>query len=235
MTRTIAANQLFPPAFGNQAPDWLWRPKDIPKGKFQRFYVTSQVDAGYRYYSEAREVRLSKEYPTDYEKDIGYRYGHGPGKADKDGQPLLERAMPTQVILIRLWHVEERKMVACVIDSWPLMQRLQQVFENEEFQLIGDPDNGYISNFYLQVYHNANPASPSLTYTADGHLRPTQSAEALEAAAKPWYPDNYWLGLNPLEKPLQPPAAKPGLPATAYDENGAEAPLAVHSTDDEPW
>jgi hypothetical protein len=205
----IPASEIFPPAFSNVVPEWIWRPKDVDKGKSVRLYVCSQSSIGWRYYTLNREIRLSKDFPTDYAEDIGYRYGHGPGKVDeKTGEPKEERDKPTQSCLLRVWHVENERMVAAVIDTWTLLQQLDQIFSNPEFNL--NDQAGMVSNFYLQVFHNANMGA--MTYTAQSFLRPSENPTMFAAASQPWYPDQYWLGLNPFEAPATPPA-NAGRPA----------------------
>ncbi len=226
----IPASTLIPPAFANQgAPEWIWRPKDIEKGKSLRLYICSQESVGWMYYTDSKEIRLSQEFPTNFENDIGYKWGHGPGKRDNDGNPAEERSAPVKALLYRIWNTEASKMQAAVISSRPLIEQLFQIFSNTEFSL--DDRIGYVANFYLQIFHNANPSSQSMTYTAQGHLRPGQNPAMFAAALEPWYPEQYWLGLNPFEAPVEPPAnagrpgngAAPGTVLAALrDSNGAD-------------
>jgi hypothetical protein len=238
--KTIPASEYIT-AFTGGVPDWIWRLKDIPPGKTAKCYVCSPLTSGWRYYRLNKEVALSVEYPTEYEGDIGYAFGHGPGKVDAEGQPLEDRARPTKIMLVRLWHVEEGQMVAAIIDSNPILKRLSRIFSNPDFAMILHENNGpdcLVSNFYLEFFHDKNPAQKGMTYQVDGHLRPTQNPVVIEEAAKPWYPDNYWQGLNPFEAPAEPPP-RAGIvrkPAPVYDENGAETPSAARIQGDEvPW
>lgn len=225
-------------AFESGVPNWMWRPKDVAAGGSIRAYLCSPPDDGWRYFRQNKSVWLGKDYPEDFEDDIGYQYGHGPGKVDeKTGEPKEDRDYPRKIALMRLWIVERKEMVAAVIDSKPLQMRLAQIASNPEFGFLVNEAGVMVTNYYLQFFHNQGVAK-NMTYTADGHLRPTQDPQVWEEAAKPWHPESFWLGLNPFEPPTQPPAnaGKPSLPATAFDEHGAEVPTSPGELEDElPW
>jgi hypothetical protein len=226
----IPAASLLPPAFNASKPDWIWSPRDIPEDSSRKLFIASEIQAGFRYYSINREIRLSKEFPADYEKDIGYKYNHGPGKTDKDGKPLEEKAKPSSVWLFRAWLVEDERMVAAIIDSFPLQGQIQKALTNDEFLML---DRG-ITNFYLTIFHDKNPASAALTYTCQSSLRTLRNADAYKQAGQPFYGENYWKGLNPLE-PLTTPPANAGLPATVRDENGADEEAVIAKEGDYNW
>jgi hypothetical protein len=218
----IAAKSLLPPAFSN-VPNWAWEPKQIAEGSNEIIYLTSPFEAGWRYYTKNKTIHLSKEYPEGWENDVGYAYGHGPGKVDeKTGEPKEERGKPSGCWLFRGWLVKEGRMAACTIGSYGLQLSIEQALENPEFKLM-QPSS--IANFYFTFFHNKNPASKNLKFTVTAAARPMQSADAKAAAKLPWYPEAYWLGLNPFEEPTNPPAnaGQPGLPATTFDENGSES------------
>lgn len=223
-TQLIPASSLLPPAFGDSKPDFYWSPSDIAEGGSVKLYLTSEIHAGWKYFTLNREVRLSQEFPKDYEADIGYKYNHGPGKTDKDGRPAEEKAKPRGVWLVRAWLVEEERMVAATIDSFTLQGKIAKILQNEEY---GMTPSG-VCNFYLTVFRDAKPATPAATYDATGSLRVLRNKRAHEEAAKPFYPENYWRGLNPLEPTTTPPEnAGAALPPTVRDENGADTEVSV--------
>lgn len=230
MSTGVPAASLLPPAFDGSKPAWIWTPRDIPEDQNRKLYLTSEISSGWRYYTLNREVKLSKEFPADYEKDIGYKYNHGPGKVDKEGKPAEERAKPTGTWLVRAWLVEEERMVAAVIDSFSLQSQIQKLLQNEEFMLL----DTMITNFYLTFFHDKKPATPALTYTVQGSLRVLRNKQAYEEATRPFYPDSYWKGLNPLEQPTQPPA-NAGMPATVRDENGADLEAEINKEASYNW
>ena len=205
----IPASQILPTAFNSQTPEWLWRPKDIPKGGSNSMYLLSTGFAGWRYYSLKKEVKLSVDFPENYEDDIGYKYKHGPNVVNPKGEPMEEKDRPVKLLLFRVWIKECNAMRCAVIDSWPLQQSIAQIFSNPELMLFGSESDGFCSNFFLQIHHNNQPASASLTYTAHGFVRPPQNEQMLMAAADPWCPENYFQGLNPFEPPAQPPVITP--------------------------
>lgn len=232
----VPAAQLFA-AFNGGAPSWMWRPKDINPGGSIRAYLTSKPESGWRYYNKDRDAVLSTEYPENWEENIGYAFGHGPGKVDKEtGQPKEDKDYPRRICLARLWIVETKEMVAAVIDSKTLQGRLAQICDNPGFGMLCNAEGTMVSNFYLQFFHNKNVA-PAMTYMVDGHLRPTQDERVWIEAAKPWYPEQFWQGLNPFEAPTTPPpnAGKPALPSTAFDDHGAEHEIAPETPDDDSW
>ena len=226
----IPAASLLPPAFGGGKPDWIWSQKDVPEDGNRKLFLTSEIISGFKYFTLNREVRLSREFPRDYEKDIGYKYNHGLGRTDADGNPMEQRATPSGVWLFRAWLVEEERMVAAVIDSFPLQTSIHQAMQNEEFMML---DAG-ITNFYLTIFHTKKPASPALKYTAQGSLRTLRNNKAYEEAANPFYSESYWKGLNPLEAPTEPPAVA-GLPATVRDQHGADLEATVPQQGDYNW
>jgi len=230
MTSGIPAASLLPPAFGGGKPEWIWSPRDIPEDASRKLYLSSEIIAGFKYYTVNKEVRLSKEFPSDYEKDIGYRFNHGPGKTDRDGKPMEEKSKPAGIWLVRAWLVEDERMVAAVIDSFPLQGQIQKALQNEEFLML---DEG-ITNFYLTIFHDKNPASPALTYTAQASLRTLRNKKAYAEAAKPFYSESYWKGLNPLEAPAAPPA-NAGLPATVRDQHGADLEAVINEESAYNW
>lgn len=232
----IPIAELFPPAFGQSGkPDWLLTPKDIPEDDSRRVFLASQIEQGFKYFTEKGEVRLSREFPKDYRDDIGYKYNHGPGKTDKNGNPLEERAKPTSFIFMRAWVVEDEAMRILSVDSWPLQEQMHLASKNPEFLML--PQG--IANFYWTVYHAKNPSQKSLTYTAQASLRILRNDQAYQDAAKPWFPDNYFSGTNPFEAPAQPPntsaAAVPAQPAMIQDSNGSQTPMAVRQANEPNW
>jgi len=230
MTSGIPAASLLPPAFNGGKPDWIWSPRDIPEDSSRKLFIASEIFPGWKYFTINKEIRLSKEFPADYEKDIGYKYNHGPGKTDRDGKPLEEKSKPSSIWLVRCWLVEDERMVAVVIDSFPLQGQIQKALQNEEFLML---ESG-ICNFYLTIFHDKNPASPALTYTAQASLRTLRNKAAYLEAAKPFYSESYFKGLNPLEAPAEPPA-NAGLPATVRDENGADLEATIPTEGDYAW
>lgn len=223
-TQLIPAASLLPAAFGDSKPDFYWSPSDIPEGGSVKLYLCSEFHAGWKYFTLNREVRLSQEYPKGYESEIGYKFNHGPGKTDKDGKPMEEKASPRGVWLARAWLVEEERMVAATIDSFTLQKKIGLILQNEEF---GMTPSG-ICNFYLSIFRDAKPATPAATYDATGNLRMLRNKRAAEEAAQPWFPENYWRGLNPLEAATEPPAAAgAAIPPTVRDENGADTEVTV--------
>jgi hypothetical protein len=230
MTSGIPAASLLPPAFNSGKPDWIWSPRDIPEDSSRKLFIASEIFPGWKYFTINKDVRLSKEFPSDYEKDIGYRYGHGPGKTDRDGKPAEEKSKPSSIWLVRCWLVEEERMVAAVIDSYPLQTQIQKALQNDEFLML---DSG-ICNFYLTIFHDKNPSSPALTYTAQASLRTLRNKAAYQEAGKPFYSESYFRGLNPLEAPAEPPA-NAGLPATVRDEHGADLEATVPEEGEYAW
>lgn len=230
----IPASALFPAAFSDGKPEWLYSAAEIKKteARNRKFFLTSEISTGWKYFTEKHEVRLSSEFPADYEKDIGYKYGHGPGKVNSEtGEVLEERAKPTGTWLMRAWLVEEERMVALTIDSYPLQQQMQQaVASNDELLML---DSG-IANFYFTIFYNEKPVQKALTYTASASLKVLRNDLAYEEAAKPWYPEAYWKGLNPFEGPTQPPdPAK--MPAAAIQPDGDEAEIKVRKKREPVW
>ena len=230
MTSGIPAASLLPPAFNAGKPDWIWSPRDIPEDDSRKLYLTSEILSGWKYFTINKDVRLSKEFPADYEKDIGYKYNHGPGKTDGDGKPMEEKGKPVGIWLMRAWLVEEERMVAAVIDSFPLQTSIQKALQNDEFLML---DAG-ITNFYLTLFHDKRPATPAMTYTAQASLRTLRNKTAYAEALKPFYSESYWKGLNPLEAPAEPPA-NAGLPATVRDENGADHEAVIKEEGNYNW
>lgn len=115
-------------------------------------------------------------------------------------------------------------MVAATIDSFTLQKKIGLILQNEEF---GMTPSG-ICNFYLSIFRDAKPATPAATYDATGNLRMLRNKRAAEEAAQPWFPENYWRGLNPLEAATEPPAAAgAAIPPTVRDENGADTEVTV--------
>jgi hypothetical protein len=230
----IPAASLLPQAFNAGKPDWIWSPRDIPEDGSRKLFLTSEIVAGWRYYTVNKEIRLSKEFPADYEKDIGYKWNHGPGKTDKDGKPAEEKSKPTGIWLVRAWLVEDERMVAAIIDSFPLQGQIQKALQNDEFLML---DEG-VTNFYLTIFHDKNPASPALTYTAQASMRTLRNKKAYKEAGEPFYSENYWKGLNPLDAPAEPPAnagVPAGLPATVRDEHGADHEAVINKEGDYAW
>lgn len=234
MSDGIPASSLLPPAFGDKAkPTNYWSQSDVPEDGKERLYITSEIHSGWKYFTTGKEVRLSKDYPTGFETEIGYKYGHGPGKTDPaTGTAKEERDKPRMVWLLRAWHVERKKMVAATIDSFTLQSQIHKILENEEYRQL---PNG-LCNFYLTIHRDSRPASPAATYMATGTLRVCQSKDAIKAAAEPWWPESYWKGLHPLEDPAAPPPAG-SMPATLRDEHGADTDVVVknNNQDDEDW
>ena len=222
----IPASALIPPAFNSAKPEWNFRPSDVPEDGSAKLFLTSEITAGWRYFTMNRQVKLSKTYPADFAADIGYKYGHGPDK----GPDKQEKASPTGLWLVRAWYVEKERMVAFVIDSFTLQGQLEKIFKNDEFQMLDTS----ITNFYLEIFNDKNPATPANKYSATGNLRVLKNRKAAAEAAKPWFPDNFFLGLNPLEAPTEPPSApsEPSLPATRRDEDGADHEVALRKDGD---
>ncbi len=240
MSAQIPASDLIPSAFGtSNKPEWIFTLRDIPldsdpKKNNRKFYLTSRFEQGYRYYTINSEVRLSREFPEDYAREIGYKYGHGPGKTDEHGQPKLEHAKPDTIWMVRAWCVEDKRMVALIIDSYPLMGKIQKILTiNDEFALSQETN---VTNFYLTIFREPKQGTTKAsTYDAAGSLRPTRSKELLEAAALPFFPDAYFKGLNPLVPPSDVIASGDHLPATVRDEHGADEEIALRSDDDGDW
>jgi hypothetical protein len=222
----IPASALIPPAFHASKPEWHFKPSDVPEDGSAKLFLTSEITAGWRYYTLNRQVKLSKDYPADFAADIGYKYGHGPDK----GPDKQEKASPTGIWLVRAWLVEKERMVAFIIDSFTLQGQLEKIFKNDEFQMLDTS----ITNFYLEIFNDKNPATPANKYSATGNLRVLKNRKAAVEAAKPWFPDNFFRGLNPLEAPTEPPSAPadPSLPATRRDEDGADHEVAIHKEGD---
>lgn len=227
MAELIPAASLLPAAFGKA--DIYWTPADVPEGGNVKLFITSEIHAGWKYYTLDREVRVFQEYPKGYEREIGYKFNHGPGKADRDGNPMEQKAKPRSIWMFRAWIVEKEQMVVAVIDSFTLHNKIAKILQCEEYGMT--PKN--ICNFYLTIYREARPSSPAATYDATGHLRALNNKQAHLEAAKPFFPENYWLGINPLEAPAEPTADAgiPVLPATARDENGADTEVSVERED----
>jgi len=185
----IPAASLLPAAFASGKPEWIWSPRDIPEDSSRKIFLTSEIIAGWKYFTMNREIRLSKEYPADYEKDIGYKYNHGPGKTDKDGKPAEEKSKPTGLWLVRAWLVEEERMVAAVIDSFPLQSQIQKALQNDEFLML---DEG-VTNFYLTIFHDKNnpleaptepPANAGVPAGLPATVRDENGADLEAAVAK---------------------------------------------------
>jgi hypothetical protein len=229
----VPASLLFPANFNGGKPDWIFEPKNIKEGESRKFYIASAIESGYRYYTLNREVRLSREYPENWEAEIGYKFKHGPGKVDAEGKPTEDKATPSGLWLVRAWLVEEAKMVALIIESYPLQLSIQQaIASNDEFLFL---DSG-LSNFYLTIFHNRNPAQKALTYTAQSTLRVSQNSAAYEAAAEDFHPDQYFKGLNPFEAPAEADAAATRrFPASARDENGADLEATIAQQESTAW
>lgn len=229
----IPASALIPPAFNAERPDWIWEPKFLEKGDKRYIYMASEIYWGWRYYTQDREVRLSLDYPADHEADIGYAFKNGPGKTDKDGNPADKKAKPKNVWLFRGWSVQDKKMVAVVIDNFYVQSKMQQDFDSPELMLM----NTGISNYYLEIQRASRDVLPALKYAASTHVRPCGNKACLEQAANPFYPERFWLGLNPLEAGTEPPASagKPSLPATTRNSDGSEEEAFVKQESDLAW
>lgn len=241
MSTTIPASDLIPPAFGSSSkPEWIFTLRDIPLDgdptkNNRKFYLTSKFEQGYRYYTVNSEVRLSREFPDDYARDIGYKYGHGPGKTDESGNPKEEHAKPDVIWLVRAWCVEDKRMVALVVDSYPLMSKIQKILTtNDEFAMVQETN---VTNFYLTIFREPKPGNPKASqYDATGNLRPTRSKELLEAAKLPFFPEAYFKGLNPLVPPSDELATtSAGLPPTVRDANGADEEIVLRTTEEADW
>lgn len=232
----VPASLLLPSNFSGGRPDWIFEPKNINKGESRKFYIASAFHSGYKYFTLNKEVRLSQEYPENWEAEIGYKYKHGPGRVDHEGNPCEEKATPNSLWLIRAWLVEEERMVAFVIESYPLQVSIQQaISNNEEFLFL---DTG-LTNFYLTVFHNRDPAQKALTYTAQASHRVCQNQRAYEAAMQEFYPDQYFKGLNPFEAPMEPSSsasrAAARFPAAARDADGADLEVSIEKTTPANW
>jgi hypothetical protein len=233
----IPASSLIPPAFDADRPDWIWEPKFLKEGETRKLYMTSEIFSGWRYFTMNNEVRLSqKQFPVDsYIDEIGYAFGHGPGKTDKEGKPAENKAKPRGCWLFRAWLAEDKKMVAFVSDNYFVHQGVnQELSNNSELLMLSSG----ISNFYLEI-KKTDSKVPSQAFYIRAHLRPCGSKDCLAQLAQPFFPDRYWMGLNPLEAGAEPPpnAGKPRLPATARDGNGAEEEVALQSEGggDDDW
>lgn len=224
----VPASELIPAAFGSaKTPDWIFTLRNIPIDQQRKFFLASQFSRGFQYYTENGDIRLSQDFPADYQKDIGYAYKHGPGKKDDKGNPMEERAYPSEVWIARAWYVEEERMVTLKIDSTPLMKRFHKLFQDPNFLL---QENG-IANFYVTIFRESGKDGAPAKYDATASLRPLMNDTAYEEAAKPFYPENYWANLNPLVPAAEPPAtrAQSGKPR-ARDENGADMDVSLNST-----
>lgn len=229
----IPATALIPQAFtDSDKPACYWSPSDLKEGTSLKLFITSEIHAGWKYFTVNREVRLSKEFPKNYKDDIGYKFNHGPGKANKDGQPMEDKAKPRSLWLFRAWIVEQERMVAAVVDSMTLHKRFAKIMADPEYMLLSTG----ICNFYLTIFREKDPQSPADTYDATGSMRVLRNKKAAKEALKPWFPENYWLGLNPLE-PAEEEAPNPGpsLPPTVRDENGADEVVNVNKEEGYEW
>lgn len=225
------ASTLIPPAFErSNVPDFVFQLKDLPSDdKGLKFFLASAFTRGFRYFTENGDIRLSLAFPEDFTKDIGYKYGHGPGKTDKDGNPKLERSYPSEIWLARAWVVEQKRMVALIIHSPTVMKRLAKLMRNEEYLMLAKG----ICNFYLTLFRDENAKSPSDTYDVTTEARVLRNDQAYTEAAKPWHPERYFRGLNPFEADPEPPSA--ATPATVRDENGADLDIEMRKEDDADW
>lgn len=225
------AASLLPPAFGSSKPEYLWRPADIPENGSERLYLASEIQSGWRYYTESRQVRLSREFPENYMQDVGYAFGHGPGK----GPDKQDRGKPTGIWLVRAWHVEREMMIAAIIDSFNVQSSMTKIMANDSYIMT---DAG-LTNFYIQIFNDKEPPMKALKYTCTGNLRTTKNKAALHAAQDLWFPEQYWRGLNPFEPPADPTGEPPvAHPTVMRDENGADVEpkdLKADDDDDGNW
>ena len=227
----IPASDLIPAAFGSaKKPDWIFTLRDIPMDQSRKFFLSSQFSRGYQYYTENGDIRLSEDFPTNYADDIGYAYKHGPGKVDDKGNPMEDRAHPSEVWIARAWLVEEERMVTLKVDSNPLMKSFHKLFQDSNFML---QETG-IANFYITIYRESGKDGAPPKYDATASLRPLMNDTAYEQATKPFYPENYWQNLNPMEPAAEPPATKaaPARKPRARDENGADMDIAIKNSGD---
>lgn len=224
----LPAASLIPPAFGSgKAPEWIFTLRNIPIDQDRKFFLASQFSRGFQYYTINGDIRLSQEFPADYAKDIGYAYKHGPGKVNDKGEPMEDKAYPTEVWIARAWFVEEERMVALKIDSSKLMKRLHKLFQDDNFLL---QENG-IANFYITIFREGGKDGAPTQYDATASLRPLMNEKAYEEAAKPFFPDNYWANLNPFVAQAEPPSqTSTGVKPSARDENGADMDMTIRST-----
>lgn len=223
----LPAASLIPAAFGTgKTPEWIFTLRNIPIDQNRKFFLASQFSRGFQYYTINGDIRLSPDFPTDYASDIGYAYKHGPGKVNEKGEPMEDKAYPTEVWIARAWFVEEERMVTLKIDSSKLMKRLHKLFQDSNFLL---QENG-IANFYITIYREGGKEGAPTQYDATASLRPLMNETAYEEAAKPYFPDNYWLNLNPFVAPTEPPASRGAAPKpSARDENGADMDMTISS------
>jgi hypothetical protein len=236
-TIELSGASLVPEAFPDRS-EIYWSPSDIKPGDQERFYLYTPFTAGWKYFTINKQVRLSEAYPEDYERDIGYAFNHGPGKTDREGKPMEEKAKPRSIWIAKGWHVERKMLMVLVIDSANVQQRIAKALKhNPDFGIL----RSGVSNFFVTVFREADPKKPSDTYDAMLQLRVTQAKPILEAAAAPWNPDRFWKGLNPLEEGPEPPAEGKGAqpPVTSRDEHGAdtmaEVPVEEEQEEEEPW
>jgi hypothetical protein len=211
MTATFPASSWLPPEF-DEAPDWSFSLRDLKPETPQRFYLTSQIMKCWRYFDTKNRPKLSADFPDNYEDDIGNAY-----------KSEVEKAKPATIWYVRAWHVEGKRMVCLVIDSFPIMKRIgKELKANTQLMIAGEVEGSPlgVSNFYLEFVRDSAPVTPALTYLCDIHLRPTQSDVLRTAAMLPWYPDNYPHNINPLQPAPEAPAPT-GIVQTAPGTNGS--------------
>lgn len=215
MTATFPASSWLPAEF-DDVPDWSFSLRDLKPETPQRFYLTSQIHKCWRYFDQKNRPKLSIDFPNNYEDDIGNAY-----------KSEVEKAKPSTIWYVRAWHVEGKKMVCLVIDSFPIMKRIgKELRANAQLMIAGEIEGSPlgVSNFYLEFVRDSAPVTPALTYLCDIHLRPTQSDVLRTAAMLPWYPENYPHNINPLQPAPEAPAPTGVMPTTNGTNGSAPAP-----------
>ena len=216
----IPCRELLPVAFGKGTHN-VWKSSEVPKGDSAPLCIASEVMEGWTYFTVDKEYRISVDYPENYLDDIGYAWGHGPGKTDAEGKPLMDKSKPSKIWAFRAWLLKEERMVTAVITSRPLQQAIGQLMMDEDHFF--DKKTSFC-NWFLLIEHNSNPISKAQTYTCRAKIKPGGMAgnkPALEAAAKPYYLYRHFEGLDAFQPPAEPTEVKPTA-GGVRDDNGAD-------------
>jgi|GEM_PF-1819914 len=193
-------------------------------------FTTGHWCQGFQYFTLEKELKrfATKPKEKDYTSDIGYRYGHGPGKVGelKDGTigPLEEKDFPRQFLAFTAICKERKNIVVAIIDKVTIKEAIERGLSKDDTHLT--PDGILNLEFTITKVVKKQGKNDSTSYAVDTIFKaPGPAALKLWKAAQ----DGIWTpavfdGADPFEgKPAN--SKLQGLPPTARDELGADKEL----------